>query len=151
MSANVLDIIECMATSDNVIRAGLTPKLRDVPNLVSGLTYVTGASDRHFVQPVKFSAQSIPSFHTTLYDPPIPEFSVLDVTLQPQERETHGPINGPSLAIVIQGSGEVKWCGETSNVQEGEVVFIGAQTTVDFLAGNKAGMKVVRAFVEVKQ
>ncbi|TFK93123.1 RmlC-like cupin, partial [Polyporus arcularius HHB13444] len=33
------DIAECMATSDNVIRAGLTPKLRDVPNLVAGLTY----------------------------------------------------------------------------------------------------------------
>ncbi|KAJ1935942.1 Mannose-6-phosphate isomerase, partial [Linderina pennispora] len=33
------DCIECMATSDNVVRAGLTPKLRDVPVLVDMLTY----------------------------------------------------------------------------------------------------------------
>src|ERR1700722_11977479 len=31
-----VDIIECMANSDNVIRAGLTPKLRDIPNLPAG-------------------------------------------------------------------------------------------------------------------
>lgn len=33
------DCVECMATSDNVVRAGLTPKLKDVPTLVSMLTY----------------------------------------------------------------------------------------------------------------
>lgn len=33
------DIIECMATSDNVIRAGLTPKLRDVKVLCKSLTF----------------------------------------------------------------------------------------------------------------
>ncbi|KAJ3547092.1 hypothetical protein NM688_g5439 [Phlebia brevispora] len=40
------DIVECMATSDNVIRAGLTPKLRDVPNLVAGLTYTAAEPKR---------------------------------------------------------------------------------------------------------
>jgi mannose-6-phosphate isomerase len=33
------DCVECMACSDNVVRAGLTPKLKDVPTLVSMLTY----------------------------------------------------------------------------------------------------------------
>jgi mannose-6-phosphate isomerase len=33
------DCIECMATSDNVVRAGLTPKYRDVQTLCSMLTY----------------------------------------------------------------------------------------------------------------
>lgn len=33
------ECIECMATSDNVVRAGLTPKLRDVQTLCSMLTY----------------------------------------------------------------------------------------------------------------
>lgn len=33
------DCIECMATSDNVVRAGLTPKYRDVETLCSMLTY----------------------------------------------------------------------------------------------------------------
>jgi mannose-6-phosphate isomerase len=33
------ECIECMATSDNVVRAGLTPKYRDVQTLCSVLTY----------------------------------------------------------------------------------------------------------------
>lgn len=33
------ECIECMATSDNVVRAGLTPKHRDVQALCSMLTY----------------------------------------------------------------------------------------------------------------
>ncbi|KAG4397271.1 hypothetical protein GLYMA_10G115901v4 [Glycine max] len=33
------ECIECMATSDNVVRAGLTPKHRDVQSLCSMLTY----------------------------------------------------------------------------------------------------------------
>merc|ERR1711934_1150325 len=34
--------VEVMATSDNVVRAGLTPKLRDTDVLCSMLTYKTG-------------------------------------------------------------------------------------------------------------
>lgn len=33
------DCVECMAASDNVVRAGLTPKHRDVQTLCSMLTY----------------------------------------------------------------------------------------------------------------
>eukprot|EP00210_Caulerpa_lentillifera_P000390 g380.t1 len=33
------EIVECMATSDNVIRAGLTPKMRDTSVLCKSLTY----------------------------------------------------------------------------------------------------------------
>ncbi len=33
------ELVECMATSDNVVRAGLTPKLRDTEVLCSSLTY----------------------------------------------------------------------------------------------------------------
>lgn len=37
--------VECMANSDNVIRAGLTPKQRDVKILCSMLTYKQVLSD----------------------------------------------------------------------------------------------------------
>ena len=36
------ECIECMATSDNVVRAGLTPKLRDTAILCDMLTYRAG-------------------------------------------------------------------------------------------------------------
>ena len=44
------DCIECMATSDNVVRAGLTPKQRDVKTLCEMLTYkpVNGLLPRFF-------------------------------------------------------------------------------------------------------
>ncbi|OBZ77683.1 Mannose-6-phosphate isomerase [Grifola frondosa] len=64
------DIVECMATSDNVIRAGLTPKLRDIPNLISGLTYTAAHWSKHLVKPIQFASAS----HTTLYDPRSPNF-----------------------------------------------------------------------------
>ena len=34
--------VECMATSDNVVRAGLTPKFKDSATLVNMLTYNQG-------------------------------------------------------------------------------------------------------------
>ena len=36
------ECVECMATSDNVVRAGLTPKLRDTSILCDMLTYAAG-------------------------------------------------------------------------------------------------------------
>ncbi|KAI6691556.1 hypothetical protein NL676_028384 [Syzygium grande] len=39
------ECIECMATSDNVVRAGLTPKSKDIQTLCSMLTYKQGFPD----------------------------------------------------------------------------------------------------------
>ena len=38
---NTLEIVECTANPDSVVRAGLKPKLRDVPDLVSTLTFTS--------------------------------------------------------------------------------------------------------------
>lgn len=136
-----------MATSDNVIRAGLTPKLRDIPNLVSGLTYGAGHASRHLVQPTRFDTTAF----TTLYDPPIPEFSVLRVALSSGKTESHRPIDGPSIAIVTEGKGTVEWdSGGNLDIAEGDVLFIGAGTSVKLVATNDVGqLAVYRAFVEV--
>src|SRR6185369_8829118 len=45
------EILECMAASDNVVRAGLTPKFCDVETLLAMLTYRTGLPS--IVRPVK--------------------------------------------------------------------------------------------------
>lgn len=39
------NIVECMANSDNVVRAGLTPKFKDVNKLIDILTYQAGEID----------------------------------------------------------------------------------------------------------
>ncbi|KAH9919481.1 mannose-6-phosphate isomerase [Epithele typhae] len=141
------DIVECMATSDNVIRAGLTPKLRDVPNLVAGLTYNAAPPSKHVVAPRSFASAA----RSTLYDPPIPEFSVVRTVLPAGEAEAHPSVAGPSIAIVTEGTGTVVWGGRDGmNVSEGDVFFVGAGQEIRLSAGGQGQLVVHRAFVEAK-
>ncbi|KAF9497861.1 mannos-6-phosphate isomerase [Pleurotus eryngii] len=137
------DIMECMANSDNVIRAGLTPKLRDIPNLVAGLTYTAAPPEKHFVRPKPFGSSATSS---TLYDPPIPEFSVVQLALGGGKSESHRAVGGPSIAIATKGSGSVKWGGGSEDVAVGDVFFIGTGTEVMFDASDDLVM--YRAFTE---
>jgi mannose-6-phosphate isomerase len=56
------DCVECMALSDNVVRAGLTPKLRDVDTLCEMLTYDSGKPA--FIETIAIDD------NTQLYRPP---------------------------------------------------------------------------------
>lgn len=137
------EAIECMANSDNVIRAGLTPKLRDVPNLVAGLTYRSGEASEQTVPPADFGEGK----QSELYDPPIEEFSVAWVRVLRQGVVKHREIDGPSIALVAEGAGRIVWSDDESlSVGLGDVVFIGANTPVSF---EGHGLSLYRAFVEV--
>ncbi|KAJ7594993.1 mannose-6-phosphate isomerase [Mycena floridula] len=138
------DIIECMANSDNVIRAGLTPKLRDIPNLIDGLTYIAAQGSKHRVTPTPFGSSGF----STLYDPPIPEFSVVQVRLEAGAKETHPGVKGPSLLIVTDGAGILGWSSGSLEIGLGDVLFVGADSEVDFIS--EAGLTLYRAFVEAK-
>ena len=121
-----------MANSDNVIRAGLTPKLRDIPNLVLGLTYTASLPSKHVVNPISYHNSTA----TALYDPPVPEFSVLQVKVVPGCEESHPAIDGPSVAIVTEGSGTVNWGSGQGSLElyKGLVFFIGQGAEVQFKA-----------------
>ncbi|TNY20983.1 phosphomannose isomerase type I [Rhodotorula diobovata] len=147
------DIMECMATSDNVVRAGLTPKLRDVPTLTSMLTYTSSPPSEQIMNPVGFRSTQ----HTTLYDPPIDEFSVLLTDLKKAgDKETYDPIEGPSILIFTQLEGaegegaRLSWSkGDEAITREGQVWFVGAGEEVTVEA--KGGRVVAyRAFVEAQ-
>jgi len=135
-----------MANSDNVIRAGLTPKLRDVPNLVSGLTYIASPPSKHVVMAQTFMSSTC----SLLYDPPIPEFSVVQVVLSSKDeesRECHRAVDGPSLAIVTDGNGVVSWGIDSKlSIGRGEVFFVGAGVRVQFESEGR--LTLYRAFVE---
>lgn len=133
-----------MANSDNVIRAGLTPKLRDIPNLISCLTYVAAKGTEHQVKPTTFRSSSV----STLYDPPIPEFSVVQVKLEASGKEIHPALKGPSLIVVTQGAGAVAWRSSQDGLKIGlgDVLFIGADTEVNFKANDE--LVLYRAYVE---
>ena len=141
-----------MANSDNVIRAGLTPKLRDIPNLVSGLTYTASVPSVHTVKPRAFKPASNATIASALYDPPIPEFSVVQVKLSEGKKEQHPPLGGPSIAIVTEGRGKVAWGdeGQTLDVGLGDVFFIGAANAVTFLTEGEEKLVIYRAYVEAE-
>jgi len=144
-------MMECMANSDNVIRAGLTPKLRDIPNLVSGLTYTASLPSKHTVQPTPFHSSSNV---TMLYDPPVPEFSVLQVKIDPGVIESHPAVDGPSIAIITEGEGTVGWGDDQQslNVSKGSVFFVAAGSELKMQAGETSTkpLLIFRAFVEAR-
>jgi len=137
------DIIECMATSDNVVRAGLTPKLRDVPTLVEMLTYESGPASKQLLKPETISSS------TLLYDPPIDEFSVFKVEVRQGEKEGHRAVDGPSICVITQGKGSVSWAAEDAQLEvaRGDVVFVGAGREVTWAAGEDE-LELFRAYVE---
>ena len=144
--------------ADNVVRAGLTPKLRDVPTLISMLTYTSAPADAQLLVTSAFGSSS--SSKTELFDPPIEEFSVLRTALSREgEKEVHRPIEGPSIMIVTEGAGKIvqaqsqegeKGEGSTAplEVKRGDVVFVAADVGVEFEA-DEEGFVLFRAFVEV--
>ncbi len=73
-----------MALSDNVVRAGLTPKYCDVDTLCSMLHYRAGQPD--FLEPVALDSS------TVLYRPPADicsEFEVEKTSIKPGEMVYH--------------------------------------------------------------
>lgn len=143
------DIMECMATSDNVVRAGLTPKLRDVPTLTSMLSYTALPPSDQLLPPVAYKS----TLHTTLYDPPIEEFSVLLTNLDAHDSETFEPIEGPSILIFTKLEKSLRMQVGMVSIEvarEGQVFFVGAGVAVTLVAG-EGKATAYRAFVEVNE
>jgi mannose-6-phosphate isomerase len=112
------ECVECMASSDNVVRAGLTPKLRDVVTLTSMLSYAQGP-------PTVMRGEGSGAVRS--YTPPFDEFALDSVHLAQGESVTlparhprslcrslscgsHAtcsaqPLPGPAVLLVSAGTG----------------------------------------------
>ena len=128
-------LVECMATSDNVIRAGLTPKLRDTTILCESLTYKQG--------PPEMLHGELVQEYTTLYSPPFDEFEVYRVCL-PLSADTIIPANnGPTMLLVMKGRGNVmavpalrdSALEQNTRVGKGDIFFVPSGTALDVSAG----------------
>jgi mannose-6-phosphate isomerase len=127
------DIIECMASSDNVVRAGFTPKFKDVDTLTQMLTYSYAPIEEQKLQATDYpyavlNATAYSSASSVmLYDPPIDEFSVVKTDLNRKDAKvTFDPIDGPSIIICTRGQGKITVGNKTEEVKEGYVFFVGA-------------------------
>ncbi|KAL2795069.1 mannose-6-phosphate isomerase [Aspergillus keveii] len=127
------DIIECMASSDNVVRAGFTPKFKDVDTLTDMLTYSYAPIEEQKLEPTEYPyvVLNAPAYSSAsssvLYDPPIEEFSVLKTELRRTgAKATFDPLTGPSILICTGGTGKITVGRKIEEVKEGYVFFVGA-------------------------
>jgi mannose-6-phosphate isomerase len=150
------DIIECMASSDNVVRAGFTPKFKDVSTLTSMLTYSYAPIEEQKMAPTDYpyaklnttaySSQSV----VTLYDPPIEEFSVVRSSLNSAgSKVTFEPINGPSIIICTQGAGKIGVGPKEEEIKEGFVYFVGATAELVLESTDQHPLVAFKAFCEL--
>jgi len=109
------DCAEIMACSDNVIRAGLTPKLRDVDTLCSSLTYVQPGQEGSDFYPGNLMDGVQVDSHSRLYSPPDPnvtEFQMERIVLKKGDSYTLQISTYVSVLLVLEGSGEFQTPGE---------------------------------------
>jgi len=100
------ECVECMAASDNVVRAGLTPKFKDVETLTSMLTYVDGPP--HIVTGEEIGP------NVFRYVTPVNEFLVDRATLSPGSQATLPSSPGVSIIMVLSGGGTIEEFPEDS-------------------------------------
>jgi mannose-6-phosphate isomerase len=139
-----IDCIECMAASDNVVRSGLTPKFKDVKTLVSMLTYKHGSADAQVLKGAPFKNH----VYSTLYDPPIEEFSIVRSSVPAGVKESFEGFNGPSILLVVDGQARMECAGKVEVVGKGGVYFVGAGAGLS-IESLSDSFTAYRAFCEI--
>ncbi len=122
-----------MASSDNVVRSGLTPKFKDVDTLVEMLTYTSVSARKQIMHPTLVS----PGVQE--YDPPIAEFTVLRLSAG----ASVGAHDGPGILLVTSGRARL----HGTQVAEGSVWFLPAGTAVSVTESD--GFEAFLAFCQV--
>lgn len=131
------ECVECMATSDNVVRAGLTPKYRDTQTLCAMLSYKQGAPKVLCGVPV--------CPYTKRYAPPFEEFEVDAIVVPNGHSLLLPPIPGPSVLLILEGEGIMTQsfgmtkC--TAELKRGDTFFIPAGITLNIVSGSEGNPK----------
>ncbi|RDD47718.1 Mannose-6-phosphate isomerase [Trichoplax sp. H2] len=140
------DCMECMACSDNVVRAGLTPKYKDVPTLCEMLNYRCATPSENL-----FSCHTDPvDEFVSVYDPPVGDFAVhvirVPKTVSSYEMRA---LPGPSIFLVVHGNaeGSINEEHHVMNLRRGSVVFLAAEHSYSLrTAGDDQDLLIMRAF-----
>lgn len=112
------DCIECMACSDNVIRAGLTPKFKDVETLLESLNYDASTPEEKLFQSIDVGP------HSQLFAPPVKDFAVVKVAV-PKDVGSYAIENRRfgSIFIVLEGQATAN---DSLELKAGSVIFLPA-------------------------
>ncbi|MCB0753678.1 MAG: mannose-6-phosphate isomerase, class I, partial [Ignavibacteriae bacterium] len=109
------NIVECMANSDNVVRAGLTSKFKDINTLTKILEIETAFSNVEIKE----------SKNITLYVTPAEEFRIEKITLNKDFDKNKFITNGINIFLILDGIIEVTFGSKKSEIyKKGEAFFI---------------------------
>lgn len=123
------DCVECMACSDNTVRAGLTPKFIDVSTLCEMLDYTPSPSKDRLFAPTL--SQDDP--YLSIYDPPVPDFTVMKIEVPGSVTEYKVlTLDSASILLLVQGTVTAIIPSVQAEIplSRGGVLFIGANETV---------------------
>ncbi|CAG9862507.1 unnamed protein product [Phyllotreta striolata] len=119
------DCVEIMASSDNVVRAGLTSKFVDVDTLCSMVNYKGENQEAKIFKPF------IEDQYTRLYNPPIRDFCIAEFSL-PKSLKNYelAKRSSASILIVISGIGKT----EHKELKPGVVLFIPSNEVITIVS-----------------
>lgn len=130
--------LEVMANSDNVLRAGLTPKYIDIPELVANVKFEAKPAAELLTQPVK---------HAGELDFPIPvddfAFSLHDLSAEPAVLAQQSA----AILFCLEGEATVRKDARTLTLQPGESAFISAAESPVQVSGTG---KLARVYNKLK-
>jgi len=130
-----------MASSDNVIRAGLTPKFKDISLLCESLSYEPKELQHFMIK------EERPNPITKRYSCPVKEFEVEVIEISEQQfprhkDDVHSKEVG-QICLVLEGEGEFH---NLAVLKTGDVYFIPSRVTLTF-THIKSTLKLVRFYV----
>ena len=129
--------VEIMATSDNVVRAGLTPKHKDVETLVSMLTYSEA--------PIEVSKGVRVDEYAVMYAPPVEEFMLVKYSLPVGVRYELQKTVAPTIIIVLHGDGYIESKDPDTNsdavlpLSAGSVYYLKAASNLSVMSSTALG------------
>jgi len=140
------DCVECMARSDNVVRAGLTSKFIDIETLTSMLTY-------NFSPPQIICGKVVDSLECNNasileFRPPVEEFYLIQSKIDVNGYVRH-ITNGPAILIVIEGNGIISHDTTNENIKKGSSFFFHPNITFHITNNGNSHMLIYQSIYQL--
>ncbi|EGR7975870.1 mannose-6-phosphate isomerase, class I [Vibrio vulnificus] len=113
--------LEIMANSDNVLRAGLTPKHMDIAELIANTNFISTDRDKLILKPFNIE-------NKTAYPIPVEDFSFEIVNVETTERRQY--VRSAEILFCIEGNCAIRHGSDVVTIAAGESVFVCHSTKV---------------------
>jgi len=133
------DLAECMANSDNVIRAGMTKKYKDLNTLKSMID-----RQNHSMDPL---CRKKSKDFTTCYESPAEEFEIHKIDLPKSRTQKYLKPDVPEILIILSGIGNLESADRSYLLEKGTILFVGAGQ--DYAISATEDLKAIRGTVPV--